>query len=124
MDCPKCESPMRLVSFHGVAVERCTSCDGLWLAARAHEKLARMEGSEALDSGDAKVGKDYDKLGRIRCPACRSPLVRMVDSRQPHVWFESCSACGGVFFDAGEFKDLKEHTIADFFRDLFAKERS
>lgn len=123
MDCPKCESTMRLVSFHGVAAERCTKCAGLWLAARAHEKLARMEGSEALDSGDAEVGKGYDKQGRIRCPVCRSPLVRMVDSRQPHVWFESCAACGGVFFDAGEFKDLKEHTLADFFRDLFAKER-
>ena len=38
--------------------------------------------------------------------------------------YEACTVCNGVFFDAGEFRDYKEHTIIDFFRDLLAKERS
>jgi uncharacterized protein len=34
-----------------------------------------------------------------------------------------CTICGGSFFDAGEFKDLQQHTIVDFFRDLLVSER-
>ena len=50
-------------------------------------------------------------------------MMRLVDSTQPHIWYEGCMVCNGVFFDAGEFKDFKEKTIADFFKDLFGKER-
>jgi Zn-finger nucleic acid-binding protein len=47
----------------------------------------------------------------------------MVDNDQSHIWFESCSECYGVFFDAGELMDYKEKNILDFFRDLFTSER-
>ena len=47
----------------------------------------------------------------------------MVDRAQPHIWYEACTRCYGVFFDAGEFRDYKETSVLDFFRDLFAKER-
>ena len=49
-------------------------------------------------------------------------MIRMVDLDQPHIWYESCKVCKGVYFDAGEFKDFSKRTFADFFRDLFAKE--
>jgi 4a-hydroxytetrahydrobiopterin dehydratase len=32
----------------------------------------------------------------------------MVDAKQPHLWYEACTECYGIFFDAGEFKDFKE----------------
>ncbi|MDH3641318.1 MAG: zf-TFIIB domain-containing protein [Gammaproteobacteria bacterium] len=47
----------------------------------------------------------------------------MIDRDQPHLWYEACTVCYGVFFDAGEFRDYKEKTALDFFRDLFAQER-
>jgi len=37
---------------------------------------------------------------------------------QPHIWLEQCPACEGVFFDAGEFTDLRYHTVADWARDF------
>jgi len=40
-------------------------------------------------------------------------MIRMVDSEQPHIWFEACKTCNGVFLDAGEFTDLKERTLLD-----------
>jgi hypothetical protein len=63
--------------------------------------------------------------GSGSAPAC-SPaleLIRMIDREQPHIWYEACTSCYGVSFDAGEFRDYKEKTVLDFFRDLFAKER-
>jgi len=47
----------------------------------------------------------------------------MVDPEHPHIWFESCPGCFGVYFDAGEFSDYKEKTVLDFVRSLFSKER-
>jgi Zn-finger nucleic acid-binding protein len=50
-------------------------------------------------------------------------MVRMVDAAQHHIWYESCTGCGGVFFDAGEFRDFKFHTIMDLVRRFRAKPR-
>ena len=51
-------------------------------------------------------------------------MIKMVDSRQRHIWYETYSSCHGSFFNAGEVKDLSEVTISDFFKDLVAPERS
>jgi len=115
---------MQAVTFAGIEVDRCTGCGGLWFDGGEERRLKVIKGSESIDTGDPTIGRKNNDMRGVQCPRCTTPLVRMVDREQPHIWFESCSACGGVYFDAGEFRDYKEHTIADFFRDLFAKERT
>ena len=63
-------------------------------------------------------------FGSSRVGHAPASVVRMVDAQQPHIHYESCSVCYGVFFDAGEFRDYKEDNAMDFFRALFAKERN
>jgi uncharacterized protein len=123
MVCPKCDSEMEKVVYQTIEVDRCQSCKGLWFDLLEHQRLAEMKGSESIDTGDPAVGRDFNKLGDVDCPVCKTRMVRMVDPAQPHIWFESCPVCYGVFFDAGEFTDYKQSTVLDFFRDLFAKER-
>jgi len=123
MLCPKCTENMQTVEYGGIEVARCTACKGLWFDMLTHEDLAAMKGSESIDIGSPEIGKRFNELGDIKCPDCSSTMIKMVDARQPHIWFESCSSCYGVYFDAGEFSDYKEKTVMDFFRDLFAKER-
>ncbi len=124
MNCPKCNSPMVSVEFADVDVDRCTACHGLFFDEFEKEELERISGSDAIDTGDRRVGRAFNRIDRIECPRCRSRMIRMVNLNQPHIWFEHCTVCGGSFFDAGEFRDLKHHTIVDFFRDLTVKERS
>lgn len=124
MECPKCRAEMEVVVYQSIDVHRCTDCKGLWFDSSVRERLAALPGSEGIDSGDRRIGRSHDGLGRVRCPTCDTPLIRMVDARQPHIWYESCQVCGGVFFDAGEFRDYKDHTFLDFFRDLFRGERN
>ncbi len=50
-------------------------------------------------------------------------MIQMVGVGRPHIGYEACTVCYGMFFDAGEFKDYKEETVLDFFRDLWAKEK-
>jgi uncharacterized protein len=123
MNCPKCISPMVKVNFAGVEVDRCTSCQGLFFEEFEKEQLRKLKGTEVIDTGDPKVGREFNKVDLINCPRCTSRMIRMVDLEQPHIWFEHCTVCGGSFFDAGEFRDLKHHTILDFFKDLTMKER-
>ncbi len=123
MNCPKCESDMEEVTFQSVTVERCLGCGGIWFDAYEANKLRQLKGADSLDSGDPDVGKQYNKVEDIQCPKCNVDLIRMVDASQGHIHYESCPMCFGVYFDAGEFKDYKEESFWDFFRDLFSRER-
>ena len=123
MDCPKCSHAMEQVVFGDIEVDRCTLCKGLWFDLLEHEQLKSMHGAEAIDIGDREVGAIFNRDDRITCPRCGGPMIRMVDAAQPHIWYESCGVCHGVFFDAGEFRDYKQYSPADFFRRLRARER-
>jgi Zn-finger nucleic acid-binding protein len=111
------------VTFNSLEVDRCTDCQGIFLDEFEKEQLQQMKGADAIDSGDAEVGREFNRVDCIQCPRCGTRMIRMVDLDQPHIWFERCTICGGSFFDAGEFKDLTRHTIVDFFKDLLVQER-
>ena len=40
-------------------------------------------------------------------------MIQMTVHRQPHIRYEGCTVCHGVFFDAGEFSDMKRFTLAE-----------
>jgi len=114
---------MEKVAYGEIKVDRCTDCRGLWFDMLEHEHLKAIEDSESIDIGDPEIGKRFDKLRAVDCPHCQTKMIPMVDLQQPHICYEACTVCYGVFFDAGEFKDYKEITITDFFKDLLAKRR-
>jgi Zn-finger nucleic acid-binding protein len=103
-------------------IDRCVNCKGMWFDMLEDQVL--MPYADEVDIGSPEVGAHFNKIDRIKCPSCPdSQLIRMVDSAQPHIWFESCPVCYGRFFDAGEFRDLSEITVVDFIRRLSAKPR-
>ncbi len=122
MDCPKCHAPMERIDHLVSHAHRCTQCRGLWMGMGEHRLLE--DAAELIDTGDAAIGEHYNRIDRIKCPSCfDSQLVRMVDPQQTHIWFESCKLCYGRFYVAGEFRDLADHSLSDFFRDLETPER-
>jgi Zn-finger nucleic acid-binding protein len=123
MECPKCNAAMAKVTFGSIEVDRCTQCGGIWFEPLEKDQLKSLKKSEEIDTGDPKTGKEYNKIDHIDCPVCGAQMLRMVDARQPHIWYEGCPICYGVFFDAGEFTDYKTETLTDFFKDLMTPER-
>ena len=123
MKCPKCASLMEDVKVEGVVIKQCTYCKGLWFDRSKHEYLKGVEGSEKIDTDDADIDKDFNKIEDIFCPDCSAPMIKMVVAQQPHIWYESCSKCFSVFFDAGEFSDYVKEDITDILKDLFSSER-
>src|SRR5439155_452909 len=104
MNCPKCKASMEPVRFESIQVQRCTNCKGLWFDMLEEEDLRKLKGSESIDVGDPKFGKQFNKISKINCPVENEPMIRMVDAQHHHIWYETCPECYGVFFDAGEFK--------------------
>ncbi len=44
MKCPKCGADLGTEEYHGIQVDRCSECDGMWLdAGEAEELLARED---------------------------------------------------------------------------------
>lgn len=124
MECPKCSGALQPVVQDNIEVDRCVQCGGLWFDMLEVDRLRKAKGSAtAIDTGDAEVGEQKNEQGKIECPRCHTPMIRMVDMQQHHIWYESCSVCYGKWFDAGEFKDLQQQSVVDFFRDLFTRER-
>jgi len=123
MRCPKCRAEMEQIEHDGIEIDRCKHCSGIWFDAGESEALRGKAAALAIDTGDAKRGREFNKTDNYRCPRCSGGMVRRVDPQQTHIWYETCSACSGSFFDAGEFSDLARHTISDFFKRLSSPER-
>jgi len=119
MDCPKCKSEMEFADIGGIHVSRCLQCRGIWFKEDGHQRLRKIKGSQAIDIGDAEIGRSFDDALDIPCPVCGEIMQRAADPSQSHIVFEACAAGHGVFFDAGEYKDYKERTLGDFFKKIF-----
>jgi hypothetical protein len=48
MRCPKCGMELREIDYRGINVDKCFSCDGVWLDAGEIDLLAKLE-KPALD---------------------------------------------------------------------------
>jgi Zn-finger nucleic acid-binding protein len=116
LNCPRCSAKMETVVFQDIKVDRCTSCKGLWFDALEKEHLDGMRGSETIDVGTA--GKSVSPAP-MNCPVCHTRMIDMVDMDDPALHFNSCKICFGLFFDAGEYREHKEHSTLSFFHQLF-----
>jgi MFS transporter, PAT family, beta-lactamase induction signal transducer AmpG len=123
MRCPKCRSDMEAVIHEGTEVDRCGSCRGIWFDAGEVEALASTPAALSIDIGAAREGKRLNAVDDYPCPRCGGVMARVVDEAQRHIWYETCGSCSGSFFDAGEFRDLAQVTIGDFFKRLVTPER-
>ena len=122
MNCPKCNALMESVTTEAGTVDRCIACQGLWFDRM--EAQAQAPFASQLDIGSEAAGREFNKVDRISCPVCpNTPLTRMVDNEQPHIWFEACPSCNGRFFDAGEFKDLSDRSLGDFLKRFTSQDR-
>ncbi|MEM0984546.1 MAG: zf-TFIIB domain-containing protein [Planctomycetota bacterium] len=123
--CPKDGGEMRRFEIDGVRVDRCKLCGGIWLDKGERERLLeRMPDADGLiarfDSASWVEMHEESPEGWF-CPRDGTPLITVKDPKQPHIEFELCPKCGGVYFDAGELSDLSRHTLAERLRALLGK---
>jgi uncharacterized protein len=120
MKCPRCSTAMETVQINAIPIDRCTKCGGLWFDEFELGDLRAKKGAEKVDTGHPDKA-NLRSQARLGCPKCNTPMLRMVDAQQPHIWYETCDVCGGSFLDAGEFKDMQHVNLVDRIRDLLVE---
>ena len=121
MLCPKCKRYMKPIVFEGVEVDRCTHCYGIWFDRNELDELKEIKGAEVIDIAETELGEEKDKQRKVFCPRCRTLMIPESDEQQRHIHYERCPDCKGVFFDSGEFRDLKKLTISEFLRQFLPR---
>ena len=99
MKCPNCETELKTAVRHGIAVDACPSCKGMWLNA---QELDRLEDA-AFDLGDEEKGTlvfAAEPSPRL-CPECSQPLQGF-QYRLYDLPLEFCGQGHGFYLDAGE----------------------
>ena len=110
--CPKCDYELASNTLHGIPVESCSACSGIWFH---REKIRAFLGQALASSGQPAVLATLREVDPVptdlTCPVCRENWLKSIT---PHgVEIEKCSGCGGVFLDPGESDLLSLQTVSD-----------
>jgi uncharacterized protein len=57
MRCPKCGMELKEISFRGIQVDRCFSCNGTWLDQGELEKLAKDDRQDSVIASVLRIFK-------------------------------------------------------------------
>ncbi len=118
ISCPKDAEPMERITLGTVAIDRCPSCGGVWLDRGELDALRRTmlkdEHRATLDALDDLGTKEPDARPQpLLCPRDHTRMSTHRHHHQHHIEFDTCTKCGGMFFDAGELSDLTEFTLVE-----------
>jgi Zn-finger nucleic acid-binding protein len=89
----------------GVAIERCSSCNGTWFDAR---ELTQLLAEDARHVASLRRGSVKEHLQGKKgfCPRDASELLRVYSSIDRAVILDACADCHGIWLDGGEFEKL------------------
>ncbi|MGH7874372.1 MAG: zf-TFIIB domain-containing protein [Candidatus Binatia bacterium] len=106
MKCPKCGTEtLGEVFVENVAVDRCSTCDGIWFD--AHE-LNQLLADDARQIASLRRGSTHEQADakKGRCPRDDSDLLRVFSAIEKTVVLDACPECRGIWLDGGEFTKL------------------
>ena len=108
MICPVCNVDTIVVERHGIEVDYCVDCAGIWfdqgeldLLMKPLESTLRGEGSIQLRPPSALPDEKPRK-----CPLCRKKMEKMLIGKEPGVLVDTCPRGDGLWFDGGELGSL------------------
>lgn len=115
-ECPRCGGHLEDQVFaDDLSYQKCHGCSGLLMHEAVFRGLKEAWLSERLvDPIELPVGVKIDESITMNCPSCGDRMDKLIDEVQSHVCLDHCAACELLFFDAGEFTDLKQLTFMDY----------
>jgi hypothetical protein len=99
MKCPICKTDLVPAKRHGIDVEFCQTCQGMWLSARELEQLE----DEVFDFGDGEKGTlaFNPTLSDRPCPQC-GKMLKTFDYRFYDLQMDFCEDGHGYWLDKDE----------------------
>lgn len=102
--CPRDHTPLSVDHHLGIEVDRCPTCNGIWLD---HHELESLEQQHADD--DTRRGMiDYSRRrGELMCPVC-GKLMEAFNYRAHNLELDRCDEQHGFWLDTGEEGAVKD----------------
>lgn len=105
--CPKCDIALILMEFHGVEVDYCPRCEGVWLDHGEIELLLERTGGVGADPFqdflEAEVRPETGRAAYL-CPRCDRALMEVArrGADGEELRLDRCPRNDGVWFDKNE----------------------
>ena len=104
MDCPRCRTVLKLQKYKGIDVDRCPTCEGMWLD---YTELDQLEDT-VLDDDRLKGTMFYQSQGSdLTCPRCLGHMS-WFRYRYNDLELDFCPEEHGFWLDKGEEKRVLE----------------
>lgn len=105
MQCPYCSGQLTSISYEGIDILHCSSCDGKLLD---EQKLNKIETSrEESISRDKRHSKSRSHEGSRICPACNVQMQKSKYGKYTLKTIDKCPQCNNIWLDAGELEDIQ-----------------
>ncbi|MCP4133567.1 MAG: zf-TFIIB domain-containing protein [bacterium] len=113
MECPYCGASLVEKKYHGVVVDVCAMCKGIWFDYGELKQV--VDGVVATkkdlpNSGGMLKEKviNVDTLSEAskQCPRCNEKMEKFNYSYDSNVILDRCSNCEGIWADGGELKKV------------------
>lgn len=115
MKCPKCKTAELKISGYNTPYF-CHECEGMWLVNTNDLCLPEV----TIESIDSDSVSDNDSKTGL-CPSGHGVMIRAkVDIDEPF-YLEKCTACGGIWFDKGEWQRIAENNLSDNLSIIWSK---
>lgn len=101
MKCPRDGKEMKREFLHGVEIDSCPSCDGIWLD---KGEMTRTTGTDEAYILDEKVEMDGRNFKCLRCEDSFLIPINFFWGKKMIV--DRCPKCEGIWLDAHEFERI------------------
>lgn len=114
MKCPTCKTSLRVDHYEQIEIDRCDTCNGLWLDDREMMAIIRKRDTKASQTILTEVLSNahrglpaqtgQDPRG---CPRCSGPLKQLNHSYSSGIILDSCPKGHGVWLDEHELEKVQ-----------------
>jgi len=118
---------MIVLELHGVEIDNCTGCGGIWLDAGELELLLE-ETSKKNELLSSLTTEKTSREKKRRCPICRKKMVKILCGPEKKILIDKCSRGDGLWFDQNELEEVitlgsldKENKVLNLLQDMFGK---
>jgi uncharacterized protein len=121
MKCPKCSGNLKEEKFKGILIDRCDSCQGIWLDEPELDQLEDVVWSDDESKGTLET---HEKKSDLKCPECFTSMVKF-KYRFYDLELDTCPEIHGFWLDKGEetrVLDLIKKEKSDLKRKIDAEE--
>ena len=124
--CPVCDTEMAVLELHGVEIDYCFSCGGIWLDSGELEELI---GDEKKSDEIIHLFKDVTSTNKEKkrpCPICGKAMKKVEVQLENPVIIDKCPKEHGIWFDKDELLKIVNSInadgndkVAEFLKDMF-----